>query len=141
LVLNQGLRDLFSQASANSRSPNAIARVFNLSYDAIWNDQEKVWNGSLSFQQVYPLILKRAAAADLAPVEHKRPQEVAKDLTAAPLEIEKKKKLCLANCYEGRYYRQIAPRKADASPFLNGLGDSETIGAAKRTATKSAHTA
>jgi hypothetical protein len=51
-----------------------------------------VWNGSLSFQQVYPLILKRAAAADLAPVEHKRPQEVAKDLTAAPLEIEKKKK-------------------------------------------------
>src|SRR4029077_7537620 len=92
LVLNQGLRDLFSQASANSRSPNAIARVFNLSYDAIWNDQEKVWNGSLSFQQVYPLILKRAAAADLAPVEHKRPQEVAKDLTAAPLEIEKKKK-------------------------------------------------
>jgi len=49
--------------------------------------------------------------------------------------------LCLANCYEGRYYRQIAPRKAGASPFLNGLGDSETIGAAKRTATKSAHTA
>jgi bifunctional non-homologous end joining protein LigD len=49
--------------------------------------------------------------------------------------------LCLANCYEGRYYRQIAPRKADASPFLNGLGDSETIGAAKRIATKSAHTA
>jgi hypothetical protein len=49
--------------------------------------------------------------------------------------------LCLANCYEGRYYRQIAPRKAVASPFLNGLGDSETIGAAKRTATKSAHTA
>jgi hypothetical protein len=47
----------------------------------------------------------------------------------------------LANCYEGRYYRQIAPRKADASPFFNGLGDSETIGAAKRTATKSAHTA
>ena len=49
--------------------------------------------------------------------------------------------LCLANCYEGRYYRQIAPRKAGASPFLNGLGDSETIGAAKRTATKSTHTA
>ena len=49
--------------------------------------------------------------------------------------------LSLANCYEGRYYRQIAPRKGDASPFLNGLGDSETIGAAKHTATKSAHTA
>jgi len=49
----------------------------DLSYDAIWSDQEKAWNGSLTFQQVYPLILKRAAAADMAPVEHKRPQEVA----------------------------------------------------------------
>jgi hypothetical protein len=47
----------------------------------------------------------------------------------------------LANCYEGQYYRQIAQRKGDASPFLHGLGDSETIGAAKRTATKSPHTA
>jgi putative endopeptidase len=37
-------------------------------------------------------------------------------------------KVSLANCYEGRYYRQIAPRKGDASPFLNGLGGSETIG-------------
>jgi len=31
--------------------------------------------------------------------------------------------LCLANYYEGRYYRQIASQKGDASPFLNGLGD------------------
>jgi uncharacterized protein len=54
----------------------AISKL-DLSYDAVWNDQEKVWNGSLTFQQVYPLILKRAAAADLTPVEHKRPQEVA----------------------------------------------------------------
>src|SRR5947208_10763147 len=28
----------------------------------------------------------------------------------------------------GRYYPQIAPRKGDASPLLNGPGDSETIG-------------
>jgi|SRR5205807_2373176 len=41
----------------------------------------------------------------------------------------------------GRYYPQIAPRKGDASPLLNGPGDSETIGVAKRTATKSAKTA
>jgi hypothetical protein len=32
-------------------------------------------------------------------------------------------------------------RERDASPFLNGPGDGETIGAAKRTATKSANTA
>jgi hypothetical protein len=41
----------------------------------------------------------------------------------------------------GPIYRQIASRKGEASPFLNGSGDSETIGAAKRTATKSANTA
>src|SRR5437667_5756291 len=41
----------------------------------------------------------------------------------------------------GRYYPQIAPRKGDASPLLNGPGDSETIGVAKRTATKSAKSA
>ena len=51
--------------------------TLNLSYDARWNDQEKAWKGSLTFQQVYPLILKRAAVADLTPVEHKRPQEAA----------------------------------------------------------------
>ena len=39
--------------------------------------RRKGWNGSLTFQQVYPLILKRGAAADLAPHEHKRPQEAA----------------------------------------------------------------
>ena len=49
--------------------------------------------------------------------------------------------MLVANCYEGRYYRQIAPRKGDASPFSNGPGDSETTGAAKRTAIKSANTA
>lgn len=54
----------------------AISKL-NLRYDASWNDQEKVWNGSLTFQQVYPLTLRRAAASDLALVEHKRPQEVA----------------------------------------------------------------
>jgi arylsulfatase len=71
--------------------------------------------------------------------------EIDIELVAKSIDFMKRQtaagKLCLANCYEGRYYRQIAPRKADASPFLNGLGDSETIGAAKRTATKSAHTA
>jgi len=54
----------------------AISKL-NLSYDGIWSDREKAWNGRLTFQEVYPLILKRAAAADLTPVEHKRPQEAA----------------------------------------------------------------
>ena len=46
-----------------------------MSYDGVWNDQDKLWNGNLTFQQVYPLILKRGAAADMAPAVRKRPQE------------------------------------------------------------------
>ncbi len=49
----------------------------NLSYDGVWDEKEKDWNGRLTFQQVYPLILKRSTAADLAPHDHKRPQEAA----------------------------------------------------------------
>jgi len=56
----------------------------NLSYDGVWNDQEKVWKGSLTFQQVYPLSLRRATAADLAPAVHKRPQEDAIEARALP---------------------------------------------------------
>ena len=29
----------------------------NLSYDGVWDEKEKDWNGRLTFQQVYPLIL------------------------------------------------------------------------------------
>lgn len=29
----------------------------NLSYDGVWNDEEKAWKGTLTFQQVYPLVL------------------------------------------------------------------------------------
>jgi len=56
----------------------------NLSYDGLWNDQEKVWKGSLNFQQVYPLVLRRATAAELAPAVHKRPQEEAILATPRP---------------------------------------------------------
>ena len=49
----------------------------NLSYDGDWNAQKRVWLGKLNFQQVYPLMLKRATTADLAPAVHKRPQEAA----------------------------------------------------------------
>ena len=34
-------------------------------------------DGNLTFQQVYPLILKQATAADMAPAVHNRPQEAA----------------------------------------------------------------
>jgi hypothetical protein len=49
----------------------------NLSYDGVWNDQEKVWKGNLTFQQVYPLTLRHATAEELGAAVHKRPQEFA----------------------------------------------------------------
>jgi hypothetical protein len=49
----------------------------NLSYDGVWDEKEKAWNGNLTFQRVYPLMLKPATASDLTPVEHKRPEEAA----------------------------------------------------------------
>jgi uncharacterized protein len=56
----------------------------NLSYDGIWNDQEKAWKGNLTFQQIYPLVLKRATAEDMGPAVHKRPQEDAIHSAPAP---------------------------------------------------------
>jgi len=56
----------------------------NLSCDGVWNDQEKAWKGNLTFQQVYPLVLNRATAEDLAPAVHKRPQEEAINASPAP---------------------------------------------------------
>jgi pimeloyl-ACP methyl ester carboxylesterase len=54
-----------------------------LSYDGTWDAQQAAWIGNLTYQQVYPLILKRATAADLAPAVHNRPQEAA--IAAGPL--------------------------------------------------------
>ncbi|HVH61710.1 MAG TPA: hypothetical protein VM709_15310, partial [Candidatus Sulfotelmatobacter sp.] len=39
---------------------------------------------TLTFQQVYPLVLKRATAEDMAPAVHKRPQEDAIHARPAP---------------------------------------------------------
>lgn len=67
----------FDQVTSDGTHLHFAISKLNLSYDATWNDEDKVWNGSLTFQQIYPLVLKRATAADLAPVDHKRPQEAA----------------------------------------------------------------
>ncbi|MGA8538808.1 MAG: alpha/beta fold hydrolase, partial [Terriglobales bacterium] len=61
----------------------AVSRL-NLSYDGVWSDEEKAWKGNLTFQQVYPLVLKRATAEDMAPLVHKRPQEDAINAGSAP---------------------------------------------------------
>jgi hypothetical protein len=72
-----GNETVLDQITSDGTHLHFAVTKLNLSYDGVWNDQDEVWNGNLTFQQVYPLILKRAAAADMAPAVRKRPQEEA----------------------------------------------------------------
>jgi pimeloyl-ACP methyl ester carboxylesterase len=67
----------FDEVTSDGTHLHFAINKLNLSYDSVWDEKEKAWNGNLTFQQVYPLMLKAATAADLTPVEHKRPQEAA----------------------------------------------------------------
>ena len=67
----------FDQVTSDGKHLHFAVIKLNLSYDSVWDEKKQAWNGDLTFQQVYPLMLKRAVAADIAPVEHKRPQEAA----------------------------------------------------------------
>jgi len=78
-----GNETAFDQITSDGVHLHFAVTKLNLSYDGVWNEQQKVWSGNLTFQQVYQLILKRATPEDLAPVVHKRPQEDA--ITAGPL--------------------------------------------------------
>ena len=65
----------FDQVTSDGKHLRFAVNKLNMSYDSVWDEKEQAWNGNLTFQQVYPLMLKRATAAELAPVQHKRPQE------------------------------------------------------------------
>src|ERR1700691_5589242 len=67
----------FDQVTINGKHLHFAVNKLNLSYDGVWEEKDQAWNGNLTFEQVYPLTLNRAAAQDLAPVQHKRPQEAA----------------------------------------------------------------
>jgi uncharacterized protein len=70
-----GDETILDQVTCDGTHLHFAVNKLNLSYDGVWDDRDKVWNGNLTFQQVYPLALKRATAEDLAPAVHKRPQE------------------------------------------------------------------
>ena len=70
LINPSGNETAFDQITSDGLHLHFAVNKLNLSYDASWSDQEKQWKGSLTFQQVYPLSLKRAAAADLVPPLH-----------------------------------------------------------------------
>lgn len=75
LINPSGNETVLDQITSDGTQLHFAVNKLNLSYDGIWNDQEKVWKGNLTFQQIYPLVLKRATAEDMGPAVHKRPQE------------------------------------------------------------------
>ena len=84
LINPSGNETILDEIKSDGTHLHFAVNKLNLSYDGVWNDQEKAWKGNLTFQQVYPLILKRATAEDLAPAVHKRPEEDAINAAPAP---------------------------------------------------------
>ena len=84
LINPSGNETVLDQITCDGARLHFAVNKLNLSYDGAWNDQEKAWKGTLTFQQVYPLVLKRATAEDMAPAVHKRPQEDAIHAGPAP---------------------------------------------------------
>ena len=66
---------VLDQITSDRTQVHFAVNKLNLSYDGEWNEQEKVWTGNLTFQQVYPLILRRATAEDIG---NSRPQAPAR---------------------------------------------------------------
>ena len=84
LINPSGNETVLDQITSDGQHLHFGVDKLNLSYDGIWNDEEKAWKGNLTFQQIYPLALKRATAEDMGPAVHKRPQEDAINAEAAP---------------------------------------------------------
>jgi pimeloyl-ACP methyl ester carboxylesterase len=84
LINPSGNETVLDQITSDGTHLHFAVNKLNLSYDGVWNDQEKVWNGNLTFQQVYPFALRHATAEDMGPVVHKRPQEEAINAGPAP---------------------------------------------------------
>jgi pimeloyl-ACP methyl ester carboxylesterase len=84
LINPSGNETVLDQVTSDGTQVHFAVNKLNLSYDGEWNEQEKVWTGNLTFQQVYPLILRRATAEDMGTVVHKRPQEEAINDGPAP---------------------------------------------------------
>ena len=84
LINPSGNETVLDQITSDGTHLHFAVNKLNFSYDGIWNDQEKVWKGNLTFRQIYPLVLKRATAEGMGAAVHKRPQEDAINAGAAP---------------------------------------------------------
>jgi hypothetical protein len=84
LINPSGNETVLDQITSDGTHLHFVVNKLNLSYDGVWNSQEQAWKGNLTFEQVYPLVLKRASAEDMGPAVHKRPQEDAINDGLAP---------------------------------------------------------
>jgi hypothetical protein len=84
LINPSGNETVLDQVTSDGIHFHFAVKKLNLSYEGVWSEQDKLWNGKLTFQQVYSLSLHRATAADLAPAVHKRPQEDAINASPTP---------------------------------------------------------
>jgi hypothetical protein len=84
LINPSGNETVLDQITCDGTRLHFAVNKLNLSYDGVWSEEEKAWKGNLTFQQVYPLVLKHATAEDMAPAVHKRPQEEAINAGPAP---------------------------------------------------------
>ncbi|HEX8871600.1 MAG TPA: alpha/beta fold hydrolase, partial [Candidatus Acidoferrum sp.] len=75
LINPSGNETVLDEVRADDTHLYFSVKKLELSYEGVWQPQEHAWNGKLTFQQVYPLTLKRATAEDIGPAVHKRPQE------------------------------------------------------------------
>jgi hypothetical protein len=75
LINPSGNETVLDQVTSDGAHLHFAVNKLNLSYNGVWSEQGKIWNGSLTFQQVYKLVLRRATAEDLSTTLPKRPQE------------------------------------------------------------------
>src|ERR1700678_638734 len=84
LINPSGNETVLDEITSDGTHLHFAVNKLNLSYGGVWNNQEQAWKGNLTFQQIYPLVLKRANAEDISPAVHKRPQEDAINAGLAP---------------------------------------------------------
>ena len=92
LINPGGNETILDQITSDGTHLHFAVTKLNLSYDGVWNQQEKVWKGNLTFQQVYPLTLRHATAEDMGPLVHERPQEDA--INAGPTPYVQREASC-----------------------------------------------
>ncbi len=84
LINPSGNETALDQITSDGTHLHFAVNKLSLSYAGVWNEHDKLWNGNLTFQQVYPLVLRHTTAEELAPIVHRRPQEEAIRVASTP---------------------------------------------------------